>query len=114
MVGTWYLNMEDGKPVDPKANGDVDTMFLRSDGTCTMKEFDLSNRDYPTYWKTEGLGESDNGTWGYADRRMYTTADGVTMNIPVSIVNDVLTLTGTYEDSTETWTYVYKETKYSL
>lgn len=114
MVGTWYLNMEDGKPVVPKANGDVDTMILRSDGTCTMKEFDLSNRDHPTYWETEGTGESDNGTWGYADGRLYTTVDGVSMSFPVSLDNDALTLTGTYEDSTETWTDVYKKTKYSL
>ena len=114
MVGTWYLNFEDGKPVVPNAQGKVDTMILKSDGTCKMTTYDLSNRDHPTYWETVGTGESNNGTWGYANGRMYTTVDGVSMNFPVSLDNDALTITGTYEDSTETWIDVYKKTKYSL
>ena len=32
MVGTWYLNLEDGKPVVPNSKGEVSYMILKSDG----------------------------------------------------------------------------------
>ncbi len=114
MVGTWYLNLEDGKPVVPNANGKVDTMILREDGTCTMTEYVLSDYNHPTYWEVGASEGTDNGTWGYANGRLYTTVDGFSMNVPVSLDNDALTISGYYENSTETWTSVYKKTKYSL
>lgn len=114
MVGTWYLNFEDGKPVVPDANGKVNTMILRDDGTCTMTEYVLNNYNHSTYWEVGASDGTDNGTWGYADGRMYTTIDGISGNFPVTLDNDSLTITGTYQDSTETWISVYKKTKYSL
>ena len=112
MVGTWYLNIEDGKPVVPNNKGEVDTMILRADGTCSMTEYVLTDKNV-TYWDVGESEGTDNGTWGYAAGRMYTTVDGISMSFPVTIDNDALTITGTYENSTDTWTSVYKKTKYS-
>lgn len=114
MVGTWYLNYEDGKPVVPNSKGEVDKIVLRSDGTCSMTEYTLTTKNHPTYWEVEYSEGTDNGTWGYSDGRLYTTVDGISMNFPVTLDNDSLTITGTYQDSTETWISVYKKTKYSL
>ncbi len=114
MVGTWYLNLEDGKPVVPNSKGEVDTMILKSDGTCSMKTFDLTNMNHSTYWEPEGTASSDKGTWRYADGRLYIKIDGQEVSNAVSLDNGALTITGTYEDSSDTWTSVYKKTKYSL
>jgi hypothetical protein len=112
MVGTWYLNFEDGKPVVPNSKGQVDSMTLKADGSCTMKSFDLTNYGHPTYWEIEGSGETDKGTWSYADGRLYVKIDGEENSVPVSLDNGKLTLTCSYEDSNETYTSVYKKTKY--
>ena len=113
MVGTWYLNSEDGKPVVPNNKGEVDTLILKADGTCTMKTYDLTDYGHPTYWEIAASVGTDNGTWGYADGRLYITVDGEENSFQTSLDNDALTMTGTYEDSTDTWTSVYKKTKYS-
>ena len=112
MVGTWYLNFEDGKPVVPNAKGEVSYMILKSDGTCTMKDFDLTDYGHPTYWEITTSEGTDKGTWSYADGRLYVKIDGEEISVPVSLDNGKLTITWTYEDSKETYTSVYKKTKY--
>ncbi len=112
LVGTWYLNFEDGKPVVPNSKGDVETMILKSDGTCSMKSFDLTNKNHSAYWEPEGTAYSDKGTWRYADGRLYIKIDGQEVSNAVSLSNDALTITGTYEDSSDTWTSTYRKTKY--
>ncbi len=112
MVGTWYLNFEDGKPVVPNSKGEVSYMILKSDGTCTMKDFDLTDYGHPTYWEITTSEGTDKGTWSYADGRLYVKIDGEEISVPVSLDNGKLTITWTYEDSKETYTSVYKKTKY--
>ena len=112
MVGTWYLNLEDGKPVVPNSKGEVSYMILKSDGTCTMKDFDLTDYGHPTYWEITTSEGTDKGTWSYADGRLYVKIDGEEISVPVSLDNGKLTITWTYEDSKETYTSVYKKTKY--
>jgi len=111
MVGTWYLNFEDGKPVVPNAKGEVDTMILKSDGSCLITDYVLSDKNQ-TYWEVGASEGTDKGTWSYADGRLYVKIDGEEISAPVSLDNGKLTITGTYEDSTDTWTSVYKKTKY--
>ena len=112
LVGTWYLNFEDGKPVVPNAKGEVSSMILKSDGTCAMKDFDLTDYGHPTYWEITTSEGTDKGTWSYADGRLYVKIDGEEISVPVSLDNGKLTITWTYEDSKETYTSVYKKTKY--
>ena len=111
MVGTWYLNLEDGKPVVPNAKGQVDTLVLKSDGTCSMTVYVLSDKNQ-TYWEVGASEGTDKGTWSYADGRLYIKIDGEENSFPVSLDNGKLTITSTYEDSKDTWTSVYKKTKY--
>ena len=113
LVGTWYLNFEDGIPVVPNSKGEVDTMTLKSDGTCTMKTFDLTNSGHSSYWEPEGTAYNDSGKWSYSNGKLTTTIDGYKMTVTATLKDGALTLTGTYEGSTETWTSVYKKTKYS-
>ena len=113
LVGTWYLNLEDGKPVVTNAKGEVDTMILKSDGTYSMKSFDLTDLNHSTYWEPEGTAYTDKGTWRYADGRLYLKIESEEFSFAVSLNNGALTLTGTNEDSSDTWTLTYKKTKYS-
>ena len=111
LVGTWYLNFEDGKPVVPNAKGEVDTMILKSDGSCLITDYVWSAKNQ-TYWEVGASEGTDKGTWSYADGRLYIKIDGEENSVSVSLDNGKLTITGTYEDSTDTWTSVYKKTKY--
>ncbi|MBR4571259.1 MAG: lipocalin family protein [Candidatus Riflebacteria bacterium] len=109
LVGTWYLNFEDGLPVVPNSKGEVDTMILKSDGTCSMKTFDLTNANHSTYWEPEGTVYNDSGTWSYSNGNLITKIDGYTMSVSVTFNNGALILNGT---EPEPWTSTYKKTKY--
>ena len=109
LVGTWYLNFEDGKPVVPNSKGEVSSMILKSDGTCIMKDFDLTDYGHSTYWEPEGTAYNDSGTWSYSNGKLTTKIDGYTMSVSVTFNNGALTLNGT---EPEPWTSVYKKTKY--
>ena len=112
LIGTWYLNFEDGKPVVPNSKGEVDTLILKSDGTCSMTEYGLTDYNHPNYWEVQESEGTDKGAWRYADGRLYIKIDGEEFSSAVSLDNGALKMTGTYEDSSETWISVFKKTKY--
>ena len=75
-------------------------------------DFDLTDYNHSNYWEPQGSAETDTGKWSYSNGKLNTNIDGYSMSFPVTLKNGELTMTGTYEDSTETWTSVYKKTKY--
>ena len=113
-VGTWFLNEEDGKPVVPNSNGEVETMILNSDGTCSMTSYVLTDKNHADYWETELSEGTEKGTWKYSNNKLYVTIDGVERSFSASISKDTLTIKGTNENSSETWVSIYKKTKYKL
>ena len=113
LVGTWYLNYEDGKPMVGNSQVEVETLTLKSDGTCSWKEFDITDNGHSSYWEPEGTAYTATGRWSYSNGKLTTTIEGYTMSFPVTLKDGALTLTGTYEGSTETYTSVYKKTQYS-
>jgi uncharacterized repeat protein (TIGR02543 family) len=114
LVGTWYLNEEDGKPVVPNSKGEVETMILNLDGSCSMTDYGLTDKNHSDYWETELSEGTDKGKWRYSNKKIYVTIDGVERSFEISISNDSLTIKGNYENSNGTWISVYKKTKYKL
>ncbi len=108
------MNYEDNKPVHPNSKGEVDTITLKSDGTVIWKEFDLTDYGHSSYWEPEGVADTVSGKWSYYNGKLTTTIEGYTISFPITLNNGALSLTGTYEGSTETWTSIFMKTKYSL
>ncbi len=110
LTGTWYLNYEEGKPVPTNAKGEVSTLTLNSDGSCTIIEYGLivyEDHMYPTEEFSKFTGR-----WNYSNGNLTTTIDGETMSSPATLANGELTITGTDEETKETFTSVYRKIKY--
>ena len=114
LVGTWYLNEEDGRPVVPNNKGEVGTMVLNSDGSCSMTDYGLTDKNHSDYWETEQSEGTEKGKWKYSNNKLYVTIDGTETSFDTTISKDTLMIKGKYENSNETWVSVYKKTKYKL
>ena len=110
LVGTWYLNYEDGKPVPANNNVKVPTLILNSDGKCIYIDYDLT--EYDDYMYPTGEAIEYTGSWSYSNGNLTTVIEGETMSSTATITNGELTLTSIDEETQETLTSVYRKIKY--
>ena len=109
MLGTWYHNLEDGKPVK---GSKIPTITFKSDGSCTIVDYDGMHYDSQKgYWECSGNSETIIGKWSLSGSTLKVTVEGYTTNIKVD--SDSFIISGAYEDGSGTWTSVYKKTKYA-
>ena len=108
ILGTWYHNLEDGKPVK---GSKIPTITFKSDGSCTIVDYDGMHYDSQKgYWECSGNSETIIGKWSLSGSTLKVTVEGYTTNIKVD--SDSFIISGAYEDGSGTWTSVYKKTRY--
>ena len=121
IIGTWYLNTLDNYAVVPNANNEVDTWIFKDDGTIELHNYD--NKIYPSdenpqYWETSDTDDTVTGTWSYKEGKLTTLSKGEELVTPMSLEDDVLTLTEDEVDedtgTTHTSVSVFKRTKPSM
>ncbi|MBQ2592967.1 MAG: lipocalin family protein [Candidatus Riflebacteria bacterium] len=117
LEGSWYLNTEDGIPVIPNSQGNVETYCFNSDGTfslinITLKAGDeLNNPNEAEYWESAETTETITGTWKYADGKLTLKTDKEEGTFLATLKNAELTITETDEDGTSV--SVFKKNKNS-
>ncbi len=121
IIGTWYLNTEDNYNVVPNANNEVETWIFNNDGTLKLINYEINiypDTQKPEYWKTSDTGVEETGTWSYKEGKLTTSCNGEELVSPMSLEDDVLTLTEDEvdEDTGESYTSVsvLKKTKPSM
>ena len=121
IIGTWYLNTEDNYNVVPNANNEVETWIFNNDGTLKLINYEINiypDTQKPEYWKTSDTGVEETGTWSYKEGKLITSCNGEELVSPMSLEDDVLTLTEDEVDedtgTTHTSVSVFKRTKPSL
>ena len=109
LEGSWYLNIEDNKPVVPNSKGKVESYLFNSDGTFTLESYEFNDRQNPEYYQTLENGETIKGTWKYADGKLTLKTDKDEQTFPITLKNAELTITEKDEESSETTVSVFKK-----
>lgn len=90
---TWYLFEEDGLPVRPNSNNEVENYTFNKNGNYTLVEYDLDWNENEPYWQTSE--ESETLTSNYtipSNGVLIINIKNKPIDLTYSIVQEVLTL----------------------